>query len=83
MFVSDGQGRVDNTTEGAINAWLGAIGAIQPLRVHLYTIDRQPALQGLKAVPMRQLREIAERVRAREIPADVFSSLDDTRRAKR
>lgn len=82
MFVSDGKGRVDNTTEGAINEWLGALDAIQPSRVQVYTIDRPPALEGLRAVPMRRLREIAERVRAREIPADVFSSTPDARRAK-
>jgi wyosine [tRNA(Phe)-imidazoG37] synthetase (radical SAM superfamily) len=81
MFVSDGAGRVDNTTEGAINEWLGAIDAIQPSRVQVYSIDRPPALEGLRAVPRRKLREIAERVRAREIPADVFSSSPDGRRS--
>jgi wyosine [tRNA(Phe)-imidazoG37] synthetase (radical SAM superfamily) len=74
MFVSDGAGRVDNTTEGAINEWLNAIDAIQPARVQVYTIDRPPALDGLRAVPARRLREIAERVRAQEIPADIFAS---------
>jgi wyosine [tRNA(Phe)-imidazoG37] synthetase (radical SAM superfamily) len=74
MFVSDGKGRVDNTTEGAIVEWLAAIDAIQPMRVHLYTLDRPPALDGLRAVPMRRLREIAERVRLREIPADVIAA---------
>jgi wyosine [tRNA(Phe)-imidazoG37] synthetase (radical SAM superfamily) len=73
MFVSDGKGRVDNTTEGAIIEWLAAIDAIQPTRVHLYTLDRPPALDGLRAVPARRLREIAERVRLREIPADVIA----------
>jgi hypothetical protein len=74
MFVSDGKSRVDNSTEGAINEWLGAIDVIQPSRVQVYTIDRPPALPGLRPIPMRRLREIAERVRAREILADVFSS---------
>ena len=82
MFVSDGKGRVDNTTEGAINEWLGAIDAIQPSRVQVYTIDRPPALQDLRAVPMRRLREIAERVRVREIPADVFTSTPDARKRR-
>jgi wyosine [tRNA(Phe)-imidazoG37] synthetase (radical SAM superfamily) len=82
MFVSDGKGRVDNTTEGAIKEWLGAIDAIQPSRVQVYTIDRPPALESLRAVPMRRLREIAEGVRARDIPADVFFSTPDRRRAK-
>ncbi len=72
MFVSDGKGRVDNTTDGAIREWLTAVDAIQPSRVQVYTIDRPPALDGLRPVPIRRLREIAERVRVREIPADVF-----------
>jgi len=80
MFVSDGIGRVDNTTEGAIEEWLRAVDTIQPSRVHVYTIDRTPALAGLRPVAMRRLREIAERVRACEIPAEVFASLPDARR---
>ena len=82
MFVSDGKDRVDNATEGAVNEWLGAIDAIQPSRVQVYTIDRPPALQGLRAVPMRRLREIAERVRAKDIPADVCSFTPDARTAE-
>lgn len=74
MFVSDHAGRVDNTTDGAIREWLGALGAIQPSRVHVYTIARAPALPSLRGVPAARLREIAERVRACDIPVDVFSS---------
>jgi wyosine [tRNA(Phe)-imidazoG37] synthetase (radical SAM superfamily) len=83
MFVSDGQGRVDNTTEGAVHEWLGAVDEIQPSRVHVYTIDRAPAMEALRPVPMRRLREIAERVRAKEIPADVFASTPESGRAGR
>ena len=72
MFVSDGQERVDNTTEGAIHEWLAAVDAIQPLRVQLYTIDRAPAMTGLRRVSARRLREIAERVRAIGITAEVI-----------
>jgi wyosine [tRNA(Phe)-imidazoG37] synthetase (radical SAM superfamily) len=73
MFVKDGTGQVDNTTEGAVHEWLGAIDAIQPSQVHIYTIDRPPALDGLRPAPVRRLREIAERVRLREIPVEVFA----------
>ena len=74
MFVRDEAGRVDNTTDGAIREWLGAIDLIQPSRVHVYTIDRATALPSLRAVPTRRLREIAERVKTRDIPADVFGA---------
>ena len=82
MFVNDGQGRVDNTTEGAIREWLAAVDEIQPSRVHVYTIDRAPAMENLRPVSARRLREIAERVRAMEIPAAVFASTPEARRMR-
>ena len=84
MFVKDGTGQVDNTTEGAVHEWLGAIDAIQPTRVQIYTLDRPAALEGLRPVPVRRLRESAERVRLREIPVEVFApKTDDPRRRRR
>jgi hypothetical protein len=73
---------VKNIINATSKQWLDAIVVTQPSRVQVYTIDRPPALQGLRAIPMRRLREIAERVRAREIPADLFSSAPDGQRAK-
>lgn len=40
MFVRERQGRVDNTTQSATEAWLRAITRIRPLAVHLYTLAR-------------------------------------------
>jgi len=73
MFVGDESGDVDNTTDRRINGWLGAVDAIQPSRVQVYTIARPPALGNLRPVPTRRLGEIAKRVRALGIPADVFN----------
>ena len=73
MFVKDAAGDVDNTTEHAVDAWIGALDAIQPARVQVYTIARPPAQGTLKRVPARRLREIAERVHTLGIPADVFA----------
>ena len=73
MFVRDDRGDVDNTTERTVAAWLEAVDVIQPSRVHVYTIARPSALGHLQRVPARRLREIAERVRAAGIPADVFA----------
>lgn len=72
MFVTDERRRIDNTTEGALAAWLTAVDEIQPERVEVYTLDRTPALGTLRAVPLRRLREIAGRVRALGIPAEAF-----------
>jgi wyosine [tRNA(Phe)-imidazoG37] synthetase (radical SAM superfamily) len=72
MFVTDEQREIDNSTEGAIAEWLMALEAVNAMRVHVYTLDRPPALESLRAVPARRLREIAEHVRAAGIAADVF-----------
>ncbi len=74
MFVADPTGDVDNSLEGAVTEWLAALETIRATRVHIYTLDRPPALASLRPVPRRRLREIAERVRAAGIPADVFSA---------
>jgi wyosine [tRNA(Phe)-imidazoG37] synthetase (radical SAM superfamily) len=79
MFVSDAACRVDNATDGAVHEWLSAIERVRPTRVHIYTIDRAPADDTLKPVGARRLREIAERVRAAGIPADVFPARHDHR----
>jgi hypothetical protein len=72
MFVHDPRGRVDNSGDAAVHEWLGAIETIHAKRVHVYTIDRSPALRSLEPVPSLRLREIGEQVRATGIPADVF-----------
>jgi hypothetical protein len=42
-------------------------------RVHIYTIDRPPALSSLRPVPARRLREIAGHVRLAGMIAEVFA----------
>ncbi|MBI4475527.1 MAG: radical SAM protein [Acidobacteria bacterium] len=73
MFVRDGTGNIDNTTDKAVTDWLAALIRIHPTRVHLYTIDRDPAWPYLRRVSEPRLREIAERVQTAGIPAEVFA----------
>jgi wyosine [tRNA(Phe)-imidazoG37] synthetase (radical SAM superfamily) len=73
MFVKDACGDIDNTTSGVVHEWLEAIERIGAARVHIYTVDRQPALESLRPVSLRRLCEIAERVRAAGMAADVFA----------
>jgi wyosine [tRNA(Phe)-imidazoG37] synthetase (radical SAM superfamily) len=73
MFVSDRSGRLDNTTDRAIEDWLRAVVRVHPACVHLYTIDRAPAYSGLHAVPASRLTAIAERVRQLGIPVLTFA----------
>jgi len=75
MFVTEAGGdRFDNSGDGAVNEWLAALETIQPSRVHLYTLDRPPALAELRPVSARRLREIAGRVRVLGIPAQTFQA---------
>jgi wyosine [tRNA(Phe)-imidazoG37] synthetase (radical SAM superfamily) len=72
MFVTEESGAVDNTTNGAVEEWLRALERVRASGVHIYTLQREPALGTLRKVAKRRLREIAERVRALQIPAQVF-----------
>lgn len=73
MFVRDSERRVDNSGGVAVEHWLRALETLRPQCVHVYTIDRPPALDTLSPVTPRRLREIAEQVRAIGIPAHVFA----------
>ena len=72
LFVGDREGRVDNSSEGAVEEWLRAIERIQPEAVHVYTLDRPPAVASLKPLTARRLREIANHVWTAGVPAIVF-----------
>jgi wyosine [tRNA(Phe)-imidazoG37] synthetase (radical SAM superfamily) len=72
MFVRDPQGRVDNTTPAALDAWLAGVRRVRPMGVHVYSLDRTPALDRLEAVPGPVLQGIAARVESMGIPARVF-----------
>jgi len=72
MFVTQNGGDIDNSSDGAVDEWLKALERIRAVGVHIYTLDRSPALQTLNKVPRRRLREIAERVRTMQIPVAVF-----------
>ncbi len=70
MFI---QGAYDNTDEPHLRAWVEAVGAIKPLGVQVYTVDRPTAASGIRAVPREQLAGIATRLTTSSgIPAEVF-----------
>ncbi len=73
MFVTDRQGRLDNTGQETVSHWLAAVVGLKPRAVHLYTIDRQPAFPFLRAVPLDRLETIARRVRDAGLPALTFA----------
>ena len=73
MFVRDSERVVDNTTPKALDAWIDAVDRVRPQGVHVYTLDRVPARGSLVKVPEPVLHEIADRVAALGIRAQVFA----------
>ena len=69
MFLRGGE--VDNTTQEEVTAWLGAIAAIRPRQVMLYSIDRDTPATGLERVSHEELLQIAARVQAFGIDVSV------------
>ena len=70
MFV---EGRICNTGEAEIAAWLERLRQIQPNRVQVYSIDRKAADTRLQRVSPEMLQHIARRVEQETgIPAEVF-----------
>ncbi|MFQ6671914.1 MAG: radical SAM protein [Candidatus Tectimicrobiota bacterium] len=61
MFV---QGRVDNTTDEVVAAWVAKVAEVRPIAVQLYTLDRIPADRNLAPVPRARLEAIARWCRA-------------------
>jgi wyosine [tRNA(Phe)-imidazoG37] synthetase (radical SAM superfamily) len=83
MFVHDRNRSADNSTDAAVEHWLWALETARAERVHVYTIDRRPALDSLEPVPARRLREIAEHVRAIGIAAEYFPFRREPGRTRR
>lgn len=72
MFVKDPHGTADNTAPEAVSAWLDAVNEIKPDAVHVYSLDRSPAMKSLLKVDRDELDAIAARVTAMGIRAEVF-----------
>lgn len=59
MFV---QGRVDNTTEAAVTAWIARVSEVKPKLVQVYSLERVPADARVRKVPHPRLLEMARRL---------------------
>ncbi len=55
---------IDNTTSAEVNKWLEIVAATRPHEVMIYTIDRATPASGLEKVPLPELEQIADKVRA-------------------
>jgi wyosine [tRNA(Phe)-imidazoG37] synthetase (radical SAM superfamily) len=62
LFV---EGRVTNTDPDSLELWLEKVSDIKPLRVQVYTLDREPADKRIDQVSRLTLEWIADQVRWR------------------
>ncbi len=62
---------VDNTTPLEVEAWLAIVAEVGPQKVMIYTIDRDTPLDTLEKVPVAEMEQIADRVRALGIDCSV------------
>jgi len=71
LFVS---GNYDNAGDAQVNDWIRVIQFVKPKAVHIYSIDRGPAEEGIQKVSSDRLEAIAKKLKQRTgIPARVFS----------
>ena len=63
-------GRIDNTVPENVKGWLERLKAINPVEVHVYTIDSP--VNGLEPAPEKVLREIASQAEALGFETLVF-----------
>lgn len=62
---------MDNTTEKEVEQWLSIVKKLMPKEVMIYTIARDTPIEALTKVPVSDLEDIADRVRALGIPVQV------------
>lgn len=71
LFVT---GAIDNTRSDDIEEWIELVGIIRPKCVHIMTLDRIPAMAGLKKADEDTLYTIASKIRRKlQIETSVFS----------
>lgn len=67
-----GKGFIDNTLDAEVDAWLKQLAIIRPESVMLYSVARATPAKHLEQVSTEELEQIAHRVRALNIPAEVY-----------
>lgn len=76
LFVD---GPVTNAEPGALEQWIELVSQLRPDRVQVTTVDRGTSVPGVLPVPAKRLREIAARVEALGVSADVYPCSNEDR----
>lgn len=72
-FVRDLGRGLDNTTPGAVEAWLETIGRVRPEVVEISAVGRLEQESALQPIPPAELEGIADRVRELGVAARVYA----------
>ena len=64
--------QVDNTTDAEVNKWVNYIKELKPQLVMIYPIARETPVIGLEKISQQKLEEIAQKVRAAGVEAEVY-----------
>ena len=62
---------VDNTTEQELSSLISAYKRILPGKVMIYTFERDTPLHSLEKIPMEELKQIGERIKAAGFPVEI------------
>jgi len=72
FFEGDGARIAGNTSAGAVQKWLSCVERIRPRSVQIYTLDRVPAISGLRKAKEETLRAILAALEGRGIKGVIF-----------
>lgn len=61
----------DNTSQEDLQSWENIVNTVHPEKVMIYTIDRNTPFDGLKKIPVDELKKIASRIEKYGIPVQV------------
>lgn len=64
--------KMDNTTEEEIRRWLKLLKDINPRKVMIYGIDREPPAKNLERIGKEELEQIAHHVREAGIATEIY-----------
>lgn len=73
LWVHDSVPNLGNFTESNLNALISAYRRIRPVEVHLTTVSRDTAVQGLRGASEKDLEAFARDVKAAGISVRIFS----------
>lgn len=64
--------KIDNTTEEELSQWLQHVKNINPKKVMIYSIDREPPAKNLEKLDYEELKNISDKIEKAGIPTETY-----------